>query len=310
MKVLVGVDGSSNSFAAVQFAGRIVSLERDQLVLFFATPAMTFDDERLDPAVEARARASLSRAVLEAALERLPEFWRSRAQQKEMTGAPGAALLAAASEDSADLIVVGFRGTSSLIEQFMLGSVSRTVVQSAKVPVLVVKGGAPPDGKADLPTAVPDSLRVLVAYDGPPAAQQMAAALDRFTWPTDSQGWVMTVVRSMFLEDLPDWVINQPRDPDVVAMAAAWEQEHQQNLAAARAELEQFRTQLPACFARGEVIVAEGRPADQLVAHLRDKAIDLAVMGSGRGGRVERLLLGSTSEQVLTSAPCSVLIVR
>jgi nucleotide-binding universal stress UspA family protein len=150
----------------------------------------------------------------------------------------------------------------------------------------------------------------LAAYDGPPASEQMAAALNRFTWPPEAQGCVMTVVRPMFLADLPEWVINQPRDPDVAAMASAWEREHQQNLAAARQELEQFQTTLPSCFARGEVIVAEGRPAEQLVAKLQENAIDLAVMGSGRGGRVERLLLGSTAEQVLTSAPCSVLIVR
>jgi nucleotide-binding universal stress UspA family protein len=310
MKVLVGVDGSSNSFAAVEFVGRLVSPERDELMLFFATPAMSFDDERLDPAVESRARAALSRAVLDAALERLSEPWRARAQQKEMTGSPGAALLAAANEHGADLIVVGFRGTSSLIERFMLGSVSRMVVQSATVPVLVVKAGqTAADPIASTATAARD-LRILAAYDGPPIAEPMARTLQMFTWPPHAQGSVMTVVRPMFFEDLPDWVINQPRDPDIAEMAAAWEKEHQQNVAAARQELENFRKKLPPCFLRGEVIVAQGRPADQLVAKLRDKSIDLAVIGSGRGGRVERLLLGSTAEQVLTSATCSVLIVR
>ena len=38
MKVLIGVDGSSNSFAAVEFVGRLLSAERDELVLLFATP--------------------------------------------------------------------------------------------------------------------------------------------------------------------------------------------------------------------------------------------------------------------------------
>ena len=52
MKVLVGVDGSSNSFAAVEFVGRLLAAQRDELVLLFATPAMSFDDERLDPAIE------------------------------------------------------------------------------------------------------------------------------------------------------------------------------------------------------------------------------------------------------------------
>ena len=76
MKVLVGVDGSSNSFAAVEFAGRLLSPDRDQLMLLFATPALSTEEE-LDPAVEQRARLVLSRAVLEAALERLPAAWRA-----------------------------------------------------------------------------------------------------------------------------------------------------------------------------------------------------------------------------------------
>ena len=128
MKVLVGVDGSSNSFAAVAFVGRLLSPNDDELVLLFAAPAVSFEDERLDPAVEERARSSFSRAILDAALERLPESWQRRAEPREVVGQPGAALLTAADDFGAELIAVGFRGTSSLMEQFMLGSVSRTVV--------------------------------------------------------------------------------------------------------------------------------------------------------------------------------------
>ena len=91
MKVLIGVDGSSNSFAAVEFVGRLLSAERDELVLLFATPAMSFDDDRLDPAIEQRARSALSRTVLEAALERLPAAWQQRAQQRQVTGSASAA---------------------------------------------------------------------------------------------------------------------------------------------------------------------------------------------------------------------------
>jgi nucleotide-binding universal stress UspA family protein len=309
MKVLVGVDGSSNSFAAVAFIGRLLSPHRDELMLLFATPALSVEGE-LDPDVEQRARTVLSRTVLEAALERLPEPWRQQARQKEVTGHPGTALLHAVKQFGADLIVVGFRGTSSLWEQFILGSVSRAVVHSASVPVLVVKYQPPaPAPTAPLSTDA-DSCRVLVAYDGPPAAEPMETALSRFTWPEYAEGWVTTVVRPMFPYELPDWITNQPRDPDVAAMAAAWQHEHQQNLQSAQRELEQFRDKLPPIFAKQAVIVIEGRPAEQIVAQLRAKGIDLAVMGSRGRGRIEQLLIGSTTEQVLSSAPCSVLIVR
>ncbi len=309
MKVLVGVDGSSNSFAAVGFVGQLISPERDELTLFFATPAMTFDDERLDAAVEERARSALSRAVLDAALERLPAAWQGRVLQKEVAGPPSAALLNGVREQGAELVVLGFRGTSGYMEQFMLGSVSRAVVHSAKVSVLVVKGTSVVDAQSTSLMGV-NRPRVLAAYDGPPAAEPMAKLLGQFTWPEQAHGWVMTVVRPMFLADLPDWVISHPRDPDVAAMAAAWETEHQQNLAAARDELDRFRKTLPTPFAHGEAIVAEGSPAEQIMAKVREMSINLAVLGGRGSGTVKRLLLGSTSSQVLGAAPCSVLIVR
>jgi nucleotide-binding universal stress UspA family protein len=310
MKVLVGVDGSSNSFAAVEFAGRLLSPERDHLVLLFATPSLALEEE-FDSAIESRARSVLSRTVLEAAQERLPEAWRGGAQTREAAGSASGALLDAIKEQRAELVVVGFRGTTSLWEQFLLGSVSRAVVHSATVPVLVVKTPRPETTQSlAASNEVSPQLRVLAAYDCSLAAESTAPLLWKFTWPAEAEGWVMTVVRPMFPYDLPEWVKIQPRDPDVAAMAAAWEQEHQQNLAAAQGDLERFRAKLPPCFAKHDAIVVEGRPAEQIVAQLRAKGIDLAVVGSRGSGRVERLLLGSTTEQVLASAPCSVLIVR
>jgi nucleotide-binding universal stress UspA family protein len=308
MKVLVGVDGSSNSFAAVAFVGRLIAPDRDELMLFFATPSMTFDDERLDPAVEERARSVLSRAVLDAALERLPPQWRAKARQNEIIGPPGPSLLAAASEYSADLIAVGFRGTSSIIEQFILGSVSRAVLKSAKVPVLVVKAQGEEALKAGDPSR--SEFEVLAAYDPADRAEPIVNSLQLFTWPDNAQLYVMTVVRPMFLADLPDWVQIQPRDPDVAAMADEWKKEHEQNLGAARDELERFRKLLAPCFMRGSVIVAEGRPAEQIVAKAEELGIDLIVLGAPHGGRLERLFIGSTTESVLASAACSVLVTQ
>ena len=310
MKVLVGVDGSSNSFAAVAFTGRLLAPERDRLVLLFAAPTLSVEEE-LDPAIEERARSVMSNTVLETALERLPEAWRQRAERRHASDTPGKALLDAVKEHGAELVVVGFRGTSSLWEEFILGSVSRTVVQSATVPVLVVKHQrSQADSSPSGPEQTPRDMSVLAAYDGSSAAETIAGVIGQFTWPESAAGWVMTVVRPWFLHDVPDWVKNQPRDADVAAMAAAWEQEHQQNLQAARQELEQFRDKVPSFFAKQDAIVVEGRPAEQIVTQIRAKGIDLVVLGSHGHGRIQRLLLGSTAEQVLASAPCSVLIAR
>jgi len=310
MKVLVGVDGSSNSFAAVEFIGRLLSAERDELVLLFATPAITFDDDRLDPAIEERARSVLSRTVLDAATERLPAAWQQRATKRDAAGAASTRLLEAIDSEHADLVALGFHGTSGIVEDFVLGSVSRTIVHSAKIPVLVVKNvpsSAEPAKQSPGPAT--RHVDVLTAYADSQFAEQVAALLKQFTWPPETRGWAMTVVRPMFITDLPDW-IKLERNPDVAAMAAAWEVEHQQHLQAARGDLEKFRAALPTCFTNAELIVAEGRPAEEILAQVREKAIDLVVMGSRASGSLKRLLLGSTSEQVLREAPCSALIVR
>jgi nucleotide-binding universal stress UspA family protein len=310
MKVLVGVDGSSNSFAAVRFVGRLLAPQRDQLVLLFAVPAVSFEAvEQFDPAVEQRARAALSRAVLEAALERLPPEWRDAAQTREVTGSPGSALLNGIEELGADMVAVGFRGTT-LLERFVLGSVSRAVVHSAKVPVLVVKSKSHGGQRSEHPVgAAGDTCQVLAAYDGPPASQRMTAILKDFSWPPEATGRVMTVIPSMFVTELPDW-IHLRRDPDVEKMAAAWRNEREQSVASARRELEEFQKTLPSCFANHEPLVAEGDAAEKLLETIDAMSIDLVVMGSRGRGTVERLLVGSTTARVLTGAACSALIVR
>ncbi len=307
MKALVGVDGSSNSLGAVSFIGQLLSPEHDELILFFATPVMSIDDERLDLSVEERVRSMLTHNILDAALERLPAEWRPRAQRKDMIGLPGSALIEAAQAEGADLIVVGYQGTSSILETFLLGSVSRKVIHSATVPVLVVKPEKTDSG-ANKPVSKP--LHLLTAYDGEHAADSIASVLSKFNWPAGTEGQVISVVKPMFLSDLPDWVKNKPRDPDVAAMADAWKEEHSQNLVAAKQELERFRDLLPTCFAGKEPVVAEGRPGDQIIAAARNSNADLIVLGISARRRLERLLIGGTTEQVLASGACSVLIVR
>jgi nucleotide-binding universal stress UspA family protein len=59
-----------------------------------------------------------------------------------------------------------------------------------------------------------------------------------------------------------------------------------------------------------EHVLAEGRPADEILRLAKATRCDLLVMGThGRTG-LRRMLLGSVAEQVLRRAPCPVLTVR
>ncbi|NQX49885.1 universal stress protein [Paenibacillus tritici] len=55
-----------------------------------------------------------------------------------LQGSPAEVILNYAKEHGADVIVIGSRGLGG-IREFVLGSVSHNVVQSARIPVLVVK---------------------------------------------------------------------------------------------------------------------------------------------------------------------------
>jgi nucleotide-binding universal stress UspA family protein len=59
-----------------------------------------------------------------------------------------------------------------------------------------------------------------------------------------------------------------------------------------------------------ETAIAVGHPAEQIVHRAELEHSDLIILGNRGHSRIERLLLGSTSERVLRYAHCPVMIVR
>jgi len=60
---------------------------------------------------------------------------------------------------------------------------------------------------------------------------------------------------------------------------------------------------------RATFLVWEGDPAETIIAASESEAADVIVMGSHGRGRIERLLLGSTSKRVSDEARCRVIVV-
>ena len=59
-----------------------------------------------------------------------------------------------------------------------------------------------------------------------------------------------------------------------------------------------------------EIAVRTGHPAQQIVAAAKQSEIDLIIMSTHGYTGLKHMLLGSTSESVVRSAPCPVLVVR
>jgi nucleotide-binding universal stress UspA family protein len=56
-------------------------------------------------------------------------------------------------------------------------------------------------------------------------------------------------------------------------------------------------------------LVLDGNAAEQILNAITSEQIDIVVLGSQGKGMLGRLLIGSTSDKVLSHAPCSVLLV-
>jgi nucleotide-binding universal stress UspA family protein len=299
MKLLIGVDGSAGSFEAVRLAGRLVDAARDQIAFYYSpveVPLKSGDD--VNPEMQQRVRQALADAVFAEARKRLPEPLASEVHTIVGTQKPANGLIVAADSWRADVIVVGARGLGP-IQSMFLGSVSRQVVQAGTIPVLVVR----PDG---VPNDRP--MRLLLAHHLE-SAQRQAAVTSMFSWPPGTTGRVISVVESMLAGPLPAWLEQQARDADAEAMAQAWVKEHADEVQQQRENVAAYLQTLPAVFHGQSPMVVEGHPGDQILKTIKAEKIDLTIVGKTAGGVLKKMLVGSTSAQILNHASCSVLIV-
>ena len=136
-KILVAVDGSPNSREALTMAIDLAQQYRAAIELLHAFPHVS--DLLGTPQYEhlLEARSAIGGQILESMRQLVPAELVSEVQLLEGPAAP--AILRVAEEDGCDLIVLGSRGHGQLAG-ILLGSVSNTVAQRARCPVLIVHG--------------------------------------------------------------------------------------------------------------------------------------------------------------------------
>lgn len=301
MKLLVGVDGSPHSLAALKFASRLVDPAKDTVVLYYSVPTAALEALRPQSSeVYSRARSAFAQAVFQEATEALPPALRERCVTLHDKQKPQKGLLTMAAAHEADLLVVGARGTGP-IQRLLLGSVSRAVAHACELPTLIVRN--PPD------TTPEHALRLLIACAGVETGRAILRLLQKLTWPAGSQAHVIHVIESLFAGEIPEWLVQEARSSEVELQAHAWVLEHEQDKQRAAEQIREYCQSLPAGLAQSEFVVVEGNPAEQILGSLEKEPFDLTVLGTHGHSRLMRMLLGSTSEHVLAHAPGSVLIV-
>ncbi|MEZ0382372.1 MULTISPECIES: universal stress protein [Mycobacteriaceae] len=283
--ILVGVDGSPSSNAAVEWAARAAALHNLPLTLVhvLAPPVvMTFPETPMPPGYTEWQQEQGERQLREAVViaETQGENLRVDAQLVVGSTVP---MLVDATRDAARL-VVGSRG-HGLLRRSLLGSVSSSLVRHAHCPVVVVHE---PDPDSDPHS---DTAPVVVGIDGSPVSE---AATELAFAEASLRGVELVAVYAWHDSGMLDFP-----GIDLAAMASDGELALAERLAG-------WRERYPDVTVR-RVVVCD-RPADQLIE--QSKQAQLVVVGShGRGG-FTGMLLGSVSQAVVQSAHAPVLVVR
>lgn len=278
MKLLIPLDGSAGSNAAIEFAASraaCLGARPDVRLLSVLSP--------IPPRVARAAGRELVRsyqqnqaqAVLEPARKRLAAAG-IEAQAHYVVGSPAEELGRTAMQGHADLVVMGSRGQTAL-KGLLFGSVTQAVLAASTVPLLVLRDAPPPRAA---------SLRVVVAFDGSRhglAAVRTALALRPVFGPAP-QFRLLHVV---------DGQGGAPDADEATAPALAL-------FAKAGVEAEQVRLQ----GLRGRKV------GDVIVEYLAAHPADLLVMGSHGRGAFKAALLGSVAMRVAARCKLPLLIAR
>ena len=302
--ILVPMDFSGYARQALTCAVPLARKHRAKISLVHVaqTPVAmrtTPDGGLVMPVNPARLVGVATRHLEDLAAQLLPRELRGRTMVRE--GNAAHEVVGAARTSKADLIVLSNTGRSGL-KRLLLGSTAERIVRHAHCPVLTVRRHMDAAAKRLLalqPPLYPKHLpwrRILVPLDfsltslralkiGVPLAKQSGARLLLLT-VVEPNPYAAGMEGAVLVE--PDAVITKR----------------------VRRQLPQVARRFVPKSIRTTTLVGHGRAADVIVKTAQGKGVDLIVLATHGHTGLDRLLMGSTAEQVVRTAKCPVFVVR
>jgi nucleotide-binding universal stress UspA family protein len=281
-RIVFGADGSSHALAAAAFLGQLpLPAGTEVHVVCVIDPYVA---SVLGHGLISKASSMLEQtaaAISRPTLKVTTELRRGNADHE---------LLTVAEALQADVVVVGFQGLTAL-EEFVLGSVARSVVHHAHCSVLVAR-------------PVQHDLRtVLLAHDGSAHADRAVEVAASMPLPAETVVSLIHVVPPAYpltdLSGIPDYHLYE-------ALEAAQNQRREQSETLLHAAAARFSEH----GRKTTTEVRVGDPASAILAVADTQGVDLIVTGARGTSLIQHLLIGSVTDRLLKKASCSLLVVR
>ena len=238
---------------------------------------------------------SISNEVAPRILEATADILRpvdARIQTSHKEAYPDTAIVEAAADMEADLIVMGARGVRGL-ESLIVGSVTKHVAIKSPRPVLIIR--PPRDG-------TPEKLKILFASDGSAYSEEAGKVLSSIPFPDDTEITVLGVIAKAF-EDIPERFVLEINDR-IKKIVAETREKEMKNAEEIIAEACKY---LSSRYATINKLTRSGDPSIEILNVAEELNADIIALGTS-GMRGIKGLLGSVSRYVLNHCKCSVLI--
>jgi nucleotide-binding universal stress UspA family protein len=284
MHVLFATDGGDAALDAAALVVSIADRERTHITVLSVAPegmpSLLYLDETWRPGTQRKANAE------QAASDALRIFDEAGFDTHTIVteGHPGREIIATAQRHAADLIVMG-SGTTGLTGR-LLGSVSNHVLH--RTPSSVLIGRERPR---------PRPVRVVVGVDGSEGAEHALDVAMQFLDPQRCSITVLGVAELLTSTVAPPHVAHATSAPSP-EMEARITQPAREHAAAAVDRLTDHGFD-----AQPHIVL--GHPAKRLLSEIDNLDAGLAVVGSRGLDALDRIALGSVSDQLVRNAPAT-----
>jgi nucleotide-binding universal stress UspA family protein len=297
MRILVPVDGSKYSQAAVNFVAsrtHLIGTEPDVTLLNVQLPIPVRAARVVGKDVVKSYYDDESAKALKGALATLKKAGLA-ADAQYRVGHPGEEIAAVADESRPDLVVMGSHGHGALAG-LLLGSVTNAVLARTKRPLLVLRESHAARG---------DSLKVGIAVDGSKFGRAAVRYVIRHRDLFGAQPQLQ------LLNAVPDFAGAVMPDMAGIALPAFTAEEVAAMQAKAfDAVIKPAQRLLHKAGMTAETVRLAGNAGDELAAYAKKKKLDVLVLGSHGYGAFKQAVLGSVATRVIAHCTTPVLLVR